>query len=730
MTTKNITATSCPAPHRWRFFRSGGFDQVRLETGADLMALDQLDQKLWAALSCPTKGLEFDGRTLELLDSDGDGRIRVPDMIAAVRWAGSLLKNPDDLTQGRSDFSLAAINDASPEGKNILNSAREILSTLGRSEATTINVDDTADTAAIFAQARFNGDGIVPADVTDDAAVQKVIADIIDCLGAETDRSGKPGVTKEKLDLFFETARAYEAWCREADSGEGATPLGDASPEAAVAFMAVKGKLDDYFTRCRLAKYDPRSLTALNRQEAEYIVIAQNDLTPAAPEVAGFPLAQVGVDQPLPLVGGVNPAWSWAMAAFATAVVRPLLGERQTLSEAEWLEIRERFTAYDAWLSRKAGGAVEKLGRDRIQEILNGPSQEAITALIKADRALEAEFAHIASVDRLVRYHRDLRRLLDNFVSFREFYTGGRDAVFQAGTLFLDGRSCDLCVRVQDVGKHAELATLSKIYLAYCDCVRRGGDERMTIAAAFTGGDSDFLMVGRNGVFYDRQGGDWDATIVRLIEHPISIRQSFWMPYKKLAKMINEQITKLASAREKARAEKQALAIAMASQKVASGAPVAPPPQPFDVAKFAGIFAAIGLAVGAIGTAIAAIITGFLKLFWWQMLLAIVGLMLLISGPSVILAWLKLRQRMIGPLLDANGWAINGRLRINVPFGGSLTKVAALPEGASRSMEDPFAEKKSPWPKIIIVVAVLALAFYLLYRMGLISRWLGMLFGT
>ncbi len=201
------------------------------------------------------------------------------------------------------------------------------------------------------------------------------------------------------------------------------------------------------------------------------------------------------------------------------------------------------------------------------------------------------------------------------------------------------------------------------------------------------------------------------------------------MPYKKLGKMVNEQITKLASAREKARAEKQALAVALATQKTAAGAPPVPPAQPFDVAKFAGIFAAIGLAVGAIGTAVAAIITGFLKLYWWQMLLAVVAVVLIISGPSVILAWLKLRQRMIGPLLDANGWAINGRLKINVPFGGSLTKVAALPEGASRSLEDPFAEKKSPWPKLIIVVAVLALTFYLLYRLGLISRWLGMLFG-
>src|ERR1017187_10897135 len=81
--------------HTWKFFRAGGFDQVRLATGADLMALDQLDQKLWVALACPTTGLEFDKATLALIDTDKDGRIRAPEVIAATKWAGSCLKNPD-----------------------------------------------------------------------------------------------------------------------------------------------------------------------------------------------------------------------------------------------------------------------------------------------------------------------------------------------------------------------------------------------------------------------------------------------------------------------------------------------------------------------------------------------------------------------------------------------------------------------------------------------------------
>ena len=44
--------------HRWRFFRVGGIDQVKLDSTADLVNLENLDPKLWVALSCPVQGLE------------------------------------------------------------------------------------------------------------------------------------------------------------------------------------------------------------------------------------------------------------------------------------------------------------------------------------------------------------------------------------------------------------------------------------------------------------------------------------------------------------------------------------------------------------------------------------------------------------------------------------------------------------------------------------------------
>ena len=96
--------------HTWRFFRAGGFDQVRLDRATDLLNLDQLDQKLWVALSCPVQGLEFPSGTLALLDTDADGHIRAPELISALQWTGSLLRDQELLAQGADPLPLAAID--------------------------------------------------------------------------------------------------------------------------------------------------------------------------------------------------------------------------------------------------------------------------------------------------------------------------------------------------------------------------------------------------------------------------------------------------------------------------------------------------------------------------------------------------------------------------------------------------------------------------------------------
>ena len=699
--------------HTWKFFRAGGFDQVRLDTGADLMAIDELDQKLWVALACPTTGLEFDPKTLSLIDTDADGRIRAPELIAAVKWAGARLKNPDDLIKCASELALNAIDDSTPEGKELLASARQILASLGKKDAAAITLEDTTDTEKIFAQTRFNGDGIIPAESAEDEATQAVIRDMIECVGSETDRSGKPGVSQEKVDQFFAEAQAYSDWWKQAETDAAILPLGAGATESAAAtFRTLRAKVDDYFTRCRLAAFHPRAANALNPEEKDYLCFAAKDLRADSSEIALFPLAQVGADKPLPLKECLNPSWAGAMAKLETDIVRPFFSDHKDfITESDWATITAKFAPYEAWSSAKAGAAVEKLGVARVREILAGNCKETITALIARDKALEPEFNAIAEVEKLVRYHRDLYKLLNNFVSFRDFYDRKADkAVFQAGTLYLDQRSCDLCLSVEDPGKHAALAGLSGTYLAYCDCVRKGSGEQMQIVAAFTAGDSDNLMVGRNGVFYDRQGRDWDATITKIVDNPISIRQAFWAPYKKAARMVQEQIAKRAATADQAATARLAKSMEKIEQSAAKGATPAAAPQEAPKKIDPGMIAAMGVGAAGIGGMLGGFLTGFLNLKG-LMPLGILAVILIISGPSMILAWLKLRKRNLGPILDANGWAVNANVKINLPFGASLTRIAALPTGAQRDLIDPFAEKKRPWGWGVTAAIIILLAF-------------------
>ncbi|HUJ49166.1 MAG TPA: hypothetical protein VLW25_03180, partial [Bryobacteraceae bacterium] len=571
-------------------------------------------------------------------------------------------------------------------------------------------------------QTNFNGDGIIPVDAATDDATKAAITDIINCLGAETDRSGKPGISQGKLDQFFTDAQAYADWWKKAEGDGTVLPLRDATPAAAAALGAVKTKIDDYFARCRLAAFDARSLGALNREEKEYLALGAKDLTIGSAEVASFPLARIEADRPLPLRSGVNPAWASALAQFQSEVVKPLLGDKAALTEADWAAVLGKFAGYDTWAAGKAGASVEKLGIKRVRELLSSKARETIAALIAKDKALEPEFNSIAAVDRLVHYYRDLGKLLKNFVSFSDFYSGRAKAVFQAGTLYLDQRSCELCIRVEDAAKHGLMAALSGSYLAYCDCVRKSTGEKMTIAAAFTNGDSDNLMVGRNGVFYDRQGHDWDATIVKLIDNPISLSQAFWSPYKKLVRMIEEQVAKRAAAADTAGGAQLAQTAEQAANidKTAAVTSAAKPAvSRFDV----GVVAALGVALGSLATAFGVVFAKLTEIAPWKVAFIVLLVILAISLPSVIIAALKLRKRNLGPLLDANGWAVNAKAKINIPFGASLTGVAKLPDGAHRDLTDPFAESHAGRNRTIVLVIVLAVLGSMWY-FGCVTKYL------
>jgi hypothetical protein len=729
--------------HIWQFSRVGGVNRVNLESGADLGHLSELDQKLWTALSCPVNGLEINPLTLKLIDTDDDGKIRVPEIIEAVRWILSVIKNPDDLLQRPEFLPLDAINSSNPEGEILLASAQQILSNLGKPDGRELTIAETSDTQAIFADTPFNGDGIITEISTGNENLKTWISNVIECCGNVMDRSGREGIDTSIIAAFNDACASFSAWRKLAEEDASSIlPFGDDTDEAFNLLVALQPKIDDYFLRCRLTEFDPASAEILNGLAARMEAISQKDISACINEIETFPIARIVPGKSLSLNEPFNPAWRERMLRFLE-IIRESGGKSLIyITEEKWKEISCSLVPYRDWCLQKTGAEVEKLGYDRVREYLSSGASESLASLIAEDLKLETEAGNILLVDKLVRYYCEIYTLLNNFVCFSDFYSPDLRGIFQAGTLYFDQRSCDLCIRVADMGKHNLMAASSGICLVYFDCISRAKGERMTIVAAFTDGDVDNLEVGRNAVFYDNAGLDWDASIIKIIDNPISIRQAFWSPYRKISKMISNQVKKFASAQddkvtasasaavEKTGANLEKSVNQAVTQPEAAPKPAQEPtkPAPFDIGKFAGIFAAVGLAFAAIGSVLTSIIGGFLRLEWWKMPLALIGVMLLISGPSMFLAWLKLRKRNLAPVLDANGWAINAKAIINIPFGGTLTHLARLPKNAQLNLRDPFRKKRRPLiPTLILLAAVAAIA-WLLWHYGFLSFSFGKLF--
>lgn len=526
--------------YNWTFANVGGSVRVKIQSGEDIRHLGELDQKMWTVLSCPTTGLEINEESLSLIDLDGDGKLRVKEVVQTADWLCSVLRNPDSLLEGKSEVALDNIADES-----ILGVARQVA---GDKDRVTLSDVDTA------------------------------IA--------------------------------------------GVSITAQPAPEA---------------------PYSGDVIAAYKAKQAEYAAYYEQ-----------VKLQQIG------------------LATIAEDAPKP------GMTEEEFVEMGSKIAAYEAGVAA---------------------ANDANAA------ALSAAQAQYKPLRKLLLLSHDFYRLLRNFVTFEDFYDKHQNdkAIFQAGTLIIDQRACTLCVRVSDIGKHNLQAGQSGMFLIYCDCESKKLGQKMQIVAAMTIGDIRNLKVGKNALFYDNAGNDWDAVVTKIIDNPISISQAFWSPYRKLGDWISNLINKSAS-------EKNDKAFAEATAKIEENAKKTPEEnnkvQAFDIAKFAGIFAAFGMAIGYIGAFFTSLGKGFGDLAekgWYMPILAIIGLMLVISGPAMIMAWIKLRKRNLTPLLNANGWAINADAVVSVMFGTTLTQQAQFP---MLQLVDPLAKKgMSAWQKWLISVA-------------------------
>ena len=693
--------------YSWSYDNVGGSTRVKITKGADIENLAELDYKKWTVLSCPTVGLEINEKCLKYVDADNDGRIRVNDIIATSQWLVSVVNDADLLVKGADSIDVSAFNQENADGKRLYNSARQILANLGK-EGDVISLADIKDIAAIFAKTRFNGDGVITEQTSEDAEEKAVISAIVNTVGCVADRSGENGVDVALIEKFYQALADYVAW----QEAAVAAPCGADTDKAVELYSALDAKVKDYFVRAKLASFSPESVSKLDVQTGLIEAISTDNLTAKTEEIASCPIARITGDAGLDTAAAINPAWESQLKALL-AIVKPV---EKVLTEESWAAIGASFAEYNAWKAAKKGGEVEGLGADVIKKMLADDKKAALLELVAKDLELKETADGIDVVDKFMHIYHDFYRLLCNYVTFQDFYNKDKSvkAIFQCGHLLIDQRECRLCMNVADMAKHNAMAPASGMYLVYCDCTTKSSPVKKSILAAVTSGEVGDLFVGKNAIYFDNAGVMWDAAITKIVDNPISIGQAFWSPYRRMATTIENLINKSA-------AEKDAAMMKNANDKINAAPTVKPaegddkaPAQPFDIAKFAGIFAAIGMAVGMIGTALASIFKGFIDLSPWQMVAVFVGILLLISGPAMVMAWMKLRRRNIAPLLNANGWAINAAAKISIPFGETLTEIAKFPK---LKLKDPYAKKGLPawlsWLLSLLTVAVVVAGLWL-----------------
>lgn len=730
------------------FRRMGGLDQVLLRTDEEWRHLGQLDPKVWMALSCPTHGLEFDARTLGLLDADQDGRIRSADILNAVAWVCERVRHPSRLTETSAGLPLDNLRDDTPQGAELLAAARLVQERSGQPDSGEISPQQAGAALAAATDYTFNGDGVVPPTSVDKAHEQtaRFIRLGLSVVGGKRDDSGQPGLDSALAGLFLERLRSARAWRQSVHEAD--LPLEQETSAAWSLLQRLGPKIDDYFNRCRMAAFAPQALAALN-EDAQLTPTDEGGRAMFSLEaLARLPLARVSPGQALPLSRGVNPAWSDDLDAFRR-LLAPLIHEggehdhdrrdgtdapAESLSETNWRDIQQSFAPYVELLARKPGyerpsddarrvdfpglpplalaaeddplqraflpvapeETLDSLSTAQLDALLDGGAEQAFADYVRRDLAAP-RMAAVRDLEKLTLLHVHLYTLLMNFVSFADFYDPERRAIFLAGTLYLDSRACFLCVPVTDLDTHMRLAAQSHLCLVYCECRRASGngeEKTSLIAAALTAGGTEALLEGRHGIFVDNAGRDWDTSMLRLVRNPISLREAMWAPYLRFGAMVGEQLRKLVAAKDDAISKASSKAVSALGKNfkadVTPAATGASPKSGFDFAKGAGIFAAFSVGISVVSASFAYIANSIFSLGWWWPV-ALLTLFICISGPSMLLAWFKLRRRSLGPLLDASGWAVNNGAPINMAMGAALTAVGQLPPGAHYSLDDPYS---------------------------------------
>ncbi len=703
-----------------RFKNYGGSYQLKIQDAQDLEKVRFLDEVYWAATSIPIESLDCDPALAAYLDTDNNHRIRSGEFKAALAWAFGVLANRSRLSQGTEVLCLGDINADDPEGQRLLGAARLILTNLNTPEAAEINLAQVRDVQTIMARAANNGDGIIPPDASPSPDINKFIGVVMDTMGSSLDAGGRPGIRQKQLEEFFNEAEAYLEWKTQGEilPGQDATeimPWGIDTPQA---FEMVAGggeKIEQFFTQCLMVKFDERTAAQMQLRGPELEEIDFSDQAIMETRLKASPLAVPNPEGILDFKDKINPLYEAQLQELRTKVLNRVLGSPvKQLTEKAWGQVKDIFGPHQTWRKNKPSTRVDKIEADQLRVYLKGPFRGQVTQLMAQDLKVAEDINQLHNLEKLMLYQRWLLELANNLVSFANIYDPQRRSLFERGTLIIAGREITFTMKVQDRQAHKSIAERSYMYLLYVEITGRQDREmKFEIMASVTSGNANGLRVGKRGIFFTLDGREWDAEVVDIMVNPISLWESVKAPFQKVSDFVKNQIEKFTKSHQ-----------AKLDKNLAS---------PDAGAMIRNLLLVGGVTIAALGSAFAYITKALSQVRINHILVALLGVATAILLPGIIAGFSKIRKRDMSVLLEAAGWAVNARMRLNSTLGRLFTHIPRLPKGSHKERKDlvaqfvkqfgyvPRGSKRLTMLVLIIVLMIIGLIILLLVRPDFIS---------
>ncbi|MBP5639290.1 MAG: hypothetical protein J6X55_07420 [Victivallales bacterium] len=674
------------------FKKVGKTYQLFVQNGQDLKDVLVLDEALWGATSAPASIFSFDPAMTAILDPGKTGRITSNSVKDAINWFLAKTKNPASVTQ---DFNgELKLTDISDDAKPLIESAKHILEEMSASDRTFITLKQIRDYFAVVAKRPFNGDGVVSLTGAEaiSADFKTILTDVITVTGGTPDADGTIGATEKNLQDFLAAARDYLAWLDAGAIPAGQAksdimPMGTDTPAYASLVRAITPQVDQFFKLSGLLGFDERIEPKSMAPEAKV-----NAFDPAnQPEVDAYlqslPIAKPDASNLLSLdLNVINPIYRNQWNDVTIKILKPVLGEDITaISPEQWNQVKALFAPYEAYLASKKGGDAEKVPVERLRAALADKKLPDMSADAAARDKLETDFVNAAKeVEKLLLLHTYLLRFVNNFVSFPEMYDPKKRAMFECGSLVIDGRWFNLAFPVDNPAAHQALAKKSLLCMLYVEVTKAPGST-FNVCIPVTFGSQGNLDVGKRGVFFSTDGHQYDAKVTHFISNPVCIREAMFAPFIKLWTIVEGKIEGWSSNAEKTFTGNFDKAIS--SPTALAQAPAQPPAPAAPAANGkgndkSGMLLGASVAVAALGSAFAFISNTLSNMsanaIWVTVLCAI----LVLLAPITILAMIKLSKQDLSSVLEGSGWAINLRMKLTTRLRGQFTNFGKYPKDA------------------------------------------------